>query len=64
MRQKLLVITKEKYLMDREDEIGRAKVLLNVMQQYIISGIDGQNILIAGYSKILGINHLSIIIAL
>ncbi|WP_016730703.1 hypothetical protein [Saccharolobus islandicus] len=50
--------------MDREDEIGRAKVLLNVMQQYIISGIDGQNILIAGYSKILGINHLSIIIAL
>ncbi|ACP34696.1 hypothetical protein LS215_0604 [Sulfolobus islandicus L.S.2.15] len=30
--------------MEREDEIERAKILINVMQQYIISGIDDQKI--------------------
>jgi hypothetical protein len=32
--------------MEREDEIERAKILINFMQQYIISGIDDQKLLI------------------
>ncbi|QIW24495.1 hypothetical protein EWF20_10270 [Sulfolobus sp. S-194] len=32
-------------MVSKEDEIEKAKILINVMQQYIISGIDDQKII-------------------